>query len=120
MARELAALRDRMNRLFDESLGAGNEPATWVPPADMYRARDRVVVTLELPGVDDYEVTVESATLWVRGHRPTALGPGQGALQLERSYGRFERAFPLPADARGDKRRVGIQDGVLRIEIPIE
>src|SRR5207249_526686 len=59
MSRELAALRERMNRLFDDSLAAGEEPAAWIPPADVYRAGDRLVITLELPGVDEYDVVLE-------------------------------------------------------------
>src|SRR5437867_12700952 len=119
MTRELAALRERMNRLFDESLAAGDDQAGWIPPADMYRTGERLVIALELPGVDEYVVILDGGTLWVRGCRPAALLRGRAALQLERSYGPFERAFALPPDARARERVVRMEEGVLRIEIPI-
>jgi HSP20 family protein len=116
---QLAALRERMNRLFDESLASG-EPA-WTPPADVYRARGQVVITVELPGVADESVTVETEgrILRVRGQRTAAPGE-RGALQLERSYGPFLREFPLPEGARIAELHQSCHDGVLRIEIPVD
>jgi HSP20 family protein len=116
---QLAALRERMNRLFDESLSAG-EPA-WTPPADVYRVHGQVVITVELPGVADDAVTVEAdgRILRVRGQRTAAPGE-RGALQLERSYGPFLREFPLPEGARIAERHQSCADGVLRIEIPVD
>jgi HSP20 family protein len=121
--RELAALRERMNRLFDESMASEREglSASWVPPADVYRLRDRLVVAIELPGLDANSVEVEArpGILVVRGQRPAEPTEGRVALQLERSYGAFERSFTLPAPALVAERRVRMEDGVLRIEIPI-
>ena len=101
----------------------GGEP-TWVPPADVYRAQNQVIINVELPGVDDGGIAIDTAmdggrcTLLVRGER--AASPGEcGALQLERSYGPFVREFVLPEGARPAERRVRCEDGVLRIEIPI-
>ena len=116
---QLAALRERMNRLFDESLASG-EPA-WTPPADVYREHGQVVITIELPGVDADAITVETdgRILRVRGQRVAAPGE-RGALQLERSYGPFLREFPLPESARAQDRRLHCENGVLRIEIPVD
>ena len=116
---QLAALRERMNRLFDESMAPG-EPA-WTPPADVYRVHGQVVITVELPGVADDAVTVETEgrILRVRGQRTAAPGE-RGALQLERSYGPFLREFPLPEGARIADRHQSCKDGVLRIEIPVD
>jgi HSP20 family molecular chaperone IbpA len=128
----LAALRERMNQLLDGMTAA--EP--WMPPADVYRERNRIVITLELPGVAVEAVAVETvgSTLRVCGQRPVATPPPPGSpsslprsdpdeprpLQLERSYGPFLREFQLPASARAEKHRVYCENGVLRIEIPID
>ncbi len=36
----------------------------------------------------------------------------------ERSYGKFQRAFTLPADVDSDKIKAEFKDGVLQIEVP--
>ena len=36
----------------------------------------------------------------------------------ERSYGKFQRAFTLPADVDSDKIKAEFNDGLLRIEVP--
>jgi len=121
IARELAALRERMNRLFDETAANERGGPAWVPTADVYLSGGRIVLTLELPGVDEssIEVTSSGRALRVRGRR-AAGPPGEvGALQLERSYGAFARAFQLPQGSRTSEREVTYENGVLRIEIPI-
>jgi HSP20 family protein len=124
VTRELAALREQMNRLFDETLTFERERCGpgWVPAADVYRVGSSVVVTVELPGVEDHGVEIEAnpTGLRVHGRRKAALPRGAGILQLERSYGPFEREFPLPERARVTERRVHFEDGILRIEIPVE
>jgi HSP20 family protein len=36
----------------------------------------------------------------------------------ERSYGKFQRAFRLPADVDSDKIKAEFKDGVLQVEVP--
>jgi HSP20 family protein len=36
----------------------------------------------------------------------------------ERSYGKFQRAFALPADVDSDKITAEFKDGVLQVEVP--
>jgi HSP20 family protein len=36
----------------------------------------------------------------------------------ERSYGKFQRAFTLPADVDSDKIKAEFNDGLLQIEVP--
>ena len=36
----------------------------------------------------------------------------------ERTYGKFQRAFTLPADVNSDKIKAEFKDGVLVIEVP--
>ena len=53
---ELAALRDRMNRVFDDSLFRSDrrdDPlamGSWSPAVDMFEKDDKVVIKAELPG----------------------------------------------------------------------
>ncbi|MBI1922804.1 Hsp20/alpha crystallin family protein, partial [Candidatus Poribacteria bacterium] len=38
--------------------------------------------------------------------------------RVERSYGRFQRAFTLPANLQTDKTKATFKDGVLTVSIP--
>ena len=75
--RDLVALQDRMNRLFDESVRnvrTGDEAlssATWSPAVDIYETANEVVVKAELPEVNqsDIDIQVENNTLTLRGER---------------------------------------------------
>jgi HSP20 family protein len=119
--RALALLRERMNRLFDErqQRGATAIEGPFSPATDVYATDDAVVVTVELPGVGDDDVAVETGDrqLTVRGTRHFR-GEGAAYHRLERSYGEFRCAIALPADADAARRRVRLEAGVLTVEIP--
>ncbi len=52
--RELMALQDRMNRMFDSTVsGEGTDEETdaavWTPAVDIYETRDAIMVNVEAP-----------------------------------------------------------------------
>lgn len=124
---ELLGLRDRMNRLFEESVGrfaAGAEEThtgTWSPPVDIYEAEGRLVLQVELPGVrrEDVELRMEDATLVIEGERRADpdLRPAE-FHRLERVHGPFRRSFRLPPSVAADGIRADMRDGVLVVTLP--
>jgi HSP20 family protein len=119
--RALALLRERMNRLFDER-GARVETAIehpFSPATDVYATDDVLVITVELPGVADGDVAVETdgRELTVRGARHFR-GEGAAYHRLERSYGEFRCGIALPDGVDPARRRVRLEAGVLTVEIP--
>ena len=63
--KELSAIHERMNQLFDETFlpARGNEAAPaaamWSPAVDIYESGDDIVVKAEVPGIDKGDVAVE-------------------------------------------------------------
>jgi HSP20 family protein len=118
-------VQGEMNRLLDTFLG---RPATmavgdrmWAPLADMHEAKDDLYVTFELPGVreKDVSVSLDGDVLTVRGERRFERDQkDQGYQRLERVYGKFERAMPLPIAVQADKVTATYRDGVLEIRLP--
>lgn len=50
-----------VNRLFDNFFGRPASAASareWAPPVDLYETKDDLVLTMEVPGVRDKDVTV--------------------------------------------------------------
>ena len=74
--RELLAVQDRMNRLFESALTRTNfDPlggsGSWAPVADVWETRDAFVFALEIPGLamDQMDVRVDGDALVVEGER---------------------------------------------------
>ncbi len=91
------------------------------PVGDVIEREDEIVVTAELPGVadKDVEVTVDEGVLRISGARElTEEVDDERFHRIERSYGGFERTFPLPAGVDPDSIRAGIAYGVLKVTIP--
>src|SRR5690348_10266476 len=98
--RDLSALQDEMNRLF-ESRGQGRETALsrFAPPVDIYEDAEGVSVSVDLPGVDpkSVQVKVEDSTLSIAGERKLEREEKKDAYhRIERTYGSFLRSFSLP------------------------
>jgi len=80
-------------------------------------------VTAELPGVDEkhLDVTLADGVLTVRGEKKTARDEQDKDKNwhvVERSYGSFSRAIPLPFDPDPAKVEAKFDKGVLHIHLP--
>ena len=116
-------IQGEMNRLFDSFFGRPSPVAAgervWAPLADMAEGKDEVVVTFELPGVreKDVSVSITGDILTVKGERRFERDSQEaGYHRLERVYGKFERSMPVPVQA--DKVKATYRDGVLEIHLP--
>jgi HSP20 family protein len=91
-----------------------------MPAMDVYETDDKLVVSVELPGLSasDVEVQVEDSTLTVSGKREfsTEVG-GEHYHRVERRYGEFSRAVTLPPQVDAGKVDAKFEGGVLTIEV---
>ena len=95
--------------------------APWAPVSDVVERPDEIVITAELPGVkdEDVHVSVGDGAVTISGERRLEDEVDtDGYRRIERSYGRFERRFPLPAGVDEDKVTAQVAYGVLRIVVP--
>ncbi len=124
--KELSAIHDRMNQLFDETFlpaqGSEAAPATamWAPAVDIYESGDDIVVKAEIPGIDRDGVAVEvkDGILTLRGERKFEKEEKEENYhRIERSYGTFVRSFALPSSADPEKVEAALKDGVLEVRI---
>jgi HSP20 family protein len=128
--RDFAHLQDRINRVFNDAYGrpaSADEglmtAGTWVPPVDIYENGDReVVVKVELPDMtrEDIDVTVENATLTVKGEKKFANEVKEESYhRIERRYGTFSRSFSLPQTVDTSKVAADYRNGVLTVRLPL-
>lgn len=88
---------------------------------DVFEDERRVVVRLELPGMDrkDFDIEVLPHLLTVRGEKRFEREDTEGRWRvLQCAYGAFQRQVPLPVGVKTDEARAVYKDGVLRIELP--
>jgi HSP20 family protein len=89
--------------------------------AEVQEDEDRVVVRLEVPGMDrdDFDIDVVDDYLVVRGEKRVEKDRHQGRFHvMECAYGSFERAVALPAAVDGNAAEARYRRGVLSISLP--
>jgi HSP20 family protein len=124
------AFRQEIDRLFDDvfasfggrsAFASGNGWQAVTPTIDVADGDKELVVTAELPGLDqkDFEVTLSGDLLTIKGEKKAEHEQHDGdAYYKERRFGAFSRSIRLPfavgdeaVDARYDK-------GVLTVRVP--
>jgi len=109
----------RMPR-WSEEFFADSPQRRVMPAIDVQELDDSYDITVEVPGVDKNDLTVEcrDGVLTVRGEKKSEREEKQGrARMLERAYGTFSRSLSLPGDANSEKVEAKYQDGVLHVSI---
>ena len=120
--REVVALQNRMNSLFRD-LNDGDSPlttASFVPAVDIYEDAQKVMLKLEVPGIEekDLDVRVENNTLTIKGERKFEKEEKEENFhRIERRYGSFYRAFTLPSTVDTENVKASYDAGVLKLEL---
>ena len=125
--RNVAALQDRINRIFDESFSRTADldddisMNAWKPLVDIYETDEAIILKAELPGIkkEDVSVEVKDNVLTLKGVRTEEKEiKEKNYYRKERAFGTFSRAFNLQHRIQPDKIKARFKDGVLKIEIP--
>ena len=124
---EMTSMKNRINRMFSDPfwfprrMDDDADIGMWNPAVDLYEQDDHFVIKAELPGVDkkDISIDLKDRVLTLSGERSYENeAKEENYYRRERSFGKFQRAFTLPADVDSDKIKAEFRDGLLRIEVP--
>jgi HSP20 family protein len=123
--REVGSIRDEIDRVLDSFLDRlpirkGKEEP-WLPLIDLEESKDELLVRAELPGMkkEDIKISISGDNLTLQGERELKKEDKDKTFhRIERSYGRFERVIPLPAEIEIDKIKAIYEEGVLHISLP--
>jgi HSP20 family protein len=123
--RELAALQNEMSRWMSQVSGGltpGNgQSSTWLPAVDVWETEEELVLSFDLPGIDEDKVAVEleDNVLTVSGERErTAEHSSERFYRFERRFGTFSRSVTLPAGVSEKDIKADYTSGVLEIRVP--
>lgn len=123
----ILAFQEEMNALMDNFFRNlsfdffEKKPGPFSPSVDIMDTGKEVVVTAELPGVDEdnIDVSITKDTLTIKGEKKGEKEEkGRDFHLVERSYGSFLRTIPLPVDVETEKVGATFKKGVLTIKLP--
>ena len=108
--------------LFDalDNATEAAEPRAWYPPMDFVDDDDKLVVSVEVPGLEpkDVQVTLQDDVLTVSGERKFEAPVKGKVLKREQMYGNFTRTIELPYRVQADKVKAQYKNGVMTIALP--
>jgi len=125
--REMATLREAMDRLFEESLFWprsrfsmwNGEPVTLA--VDLYEKDDALVLKASLPGLkpEDVDISITGDTLTIKGEIKAEEETARDNYHYrERRYGAFARSLTLPVSVNADQAEATFENGVLTLTLP--
>ena len=136
----LPALRDEVDRLFDDFFTGWPRPAIrrrrmesdpWrrfqgmfeatFPTADVVEGEKDYRITAELPGMSekDIEIALAGDMLTLKGEKKEEREEKEENRYVsERRYGSFQRSFALPEDADPEKIEAAFKNGILTVTLP--
>lgn len=122
--RDLEALRENVNKLFQESMTTRREHApikAWAPVVDVLEDQDKIIVKAELPGMkkEAIEIELTGDTLTIKGERKFEDEENkEDYVRVERAYGQFQRSFTIGVPVKSDEVKASYKDGILEVIIP--
>lgn len=123
---DLFGVHNDMSRLFDQwyrpaRYRAEGEALDWMPAVDILEADEHIEIRAEIPGLSDQDVqvSVTDDVLTLRGEKTQENEAEHKKYhRVERSYGRFQRSFTLPANLNSGAIEAKFTNGVLTVSIP--
>jgi HSP20 family protein len=122
--------RREVDRMFDDFFSGfgrsavGSPFGSWAAPTpslDLTENDKEIVVTAEMPGLDDkdFEVTVSGDLLTLKGEKKAEHEHRNGdAYYVERRFGSFSRSVRLPFAVKDERVDARYEKGVLTIRVP--
>lgn len=123
MLREMAAWRNAMNRLFEDTaeLGLWDRSEAWALALDVAETEDSFLVKASIPGIkpEDLEITLTDNVLTIKGEieETSELEEAQWHMR-ERRFGSFQRSITLPTPVDANAIEATYEDGVLSLNVP--
>lgn len=118
------AMRREMDRMFEDVFGRSLLPTgtgMMMPRMDVEETATDIRVTVELPGVEEKDVTIDLAgdLLTIKGEKKEEHETrDEGHHLVERSYGSFARSVRLPYMIETDAAEATFDKGVLTVRLP--
>ena len=103
--REMQTFQDRLNRVFG-NFGRGERDeemnlSAWAPPVDIAEEKDRIMITAELPGFRDNEISIQTEHFLLEPHQHCGIFFKQAqrrnrVIRVSHFFGNFNNLIGNP------------------------
>lgn len=92
----------------------------YAPNVDILERKDEIVVTADLPGVDEksLDITIEKNVLTINGQVDQDVPEPYRLAYSEYGVGDYQRAFTLSDEVDKERIKATMKNGVLRLVMP--
>ena len=92
----------------------------YIPRTDIYERQDAIVVTAEMPGVDNesVDINLDRNELTITGHVKKETPDGYTLAYAEYNVGDYQRSFRILEEIATDKIEATMKNGVLKVVLP--
>lgn len=130
------SMQKEMNRMFEDFFKGFDDDSssfflspicstteagtTLTPRVDLSETDKDIIVSMELPGLDENEIKVNLSRdmLTVSGEKKQESKENEkGWYRMERHYGSFSRSIPLPHEYNSEKVDASYKNGVLTVKL---
>lgn len=96
------------------------ETSCFVPKADIYETEETIVVSLDIPGIqqDNINVNLENNILTVNAYANLEAPEGYSLALSEYGIGDYERSFRISTQIDQDNIEAQYKNGVLNLKMP--
>jgi HSP20 family protein len=91
------------------------------PQLDLTESKDSIFISVELPGVDENDISVSFSNgfLTIQGVKKAGPAIQDATYQItERSFGKFLRSIAFPYDIDSEHIKATFSKGLLKIKLP--
>jgi HSP20 family protein len=121
---ELKQLQDEINDLFEIDRFSGTPglfDRSVSLPIDVMETANDIIVTCELPGLDekDIDVSIASNVLTIKGNKKDEREEKNNKYYRRESWsGSFQRTLSLPTSVNAEKINAELNNGILKVVLP--
>ena len=96
------------------------ERKVFTPRADVYETEDKIVLLVDMPGVDqkNVEITLEKNVLTLTGTVDDGTVEGHSLTYAEYQHGDYQRSFLISAEVDRERIQATLKNGVLQVTLP--
>jgi len=120
-------LFEEIDELMDKYLGSVSYKrlalGKWRPAIDVYELKDKIVIIVDLAGVDkdQIDVVIKGDIITISGVRQNpSFSKGVTLHQMEIDYGKFKRSLRISIPIKANEVTAKFKEGFLWIDIPKE
>lgn len=92
----------------------------YTPAVDILERKDDIIVTADMPGVDEMsvDITLEKNVLTIAGAVAPVFPESHRQVLSEYGIGDYQRAFTISEEVDRDRINATVKNGVLRLILP--